>query len=88
MMWLSTSAFAQLDPLLQNSSAVTLGYVYRHSRLKAFANLLLFGDPVRHHQRAQLRTHAAEFVDPHARFALDSGHDALCSGNQVLMFFE
>ncbi len=36
--------FAQLDPLLQNSSAVTLGYVYRHSRLKSFANLLLFGD--------------------------------------------
>jgi hypothetical protein len=36
--------FAQLDPLLQNSSAVTMGYVYRHSRLKSFANLLLFGD--------------------------------------------
>ena len=33
--------FAQLDPLLQNSSAVTLGYVYRHNRLKALANLLL-----------------------------------------------
>ena len=36
--------FAQLDPLLQNSSAVTMGYVYRHSRLKPLANLLLFGD--------------------------------------------
>ena len=36
--------FAQLDPLLQNSSAVTMGYVYRHSRLKALRNLLLFGD--------------------------------------------
>ena len=36
--------FAQLDPLLQNSSAVTMGYVYRHSRLKALQNLLLFGD--------------------------------------------
>jgi hypothetical protein len=36
--------FAQLDPLLQNSSAVTMGYVYRHNRLRALANLLLFGD--------------------------------------------
>jgi hypothetical protein len=36
--------FGQLDPLLQNSSAVTMGYVYRHSRLKPLRNLLLFGD--------------------------------------------
>ena len=36
--------FAQLDPLLMNSSAVTLGYVYRHNRLKQLSNLLLFGD--------------------------------------------
>ncbi len=36
--------FAQLDPLLQNSSAVTMGYVYRHDRLKKLSNLLLFGD--------------------------------------------
>ena len=36
--------FAQLDPLLQNSSAVTMGYVYRHDRLRALRNLLLFGD--------------------------------------------
>ncbi|MSO56820.1 MAG: hypothetical protein EXQ55_07860 [Acidobacteria bacterium] len=36
--------FAQLDPLLQNSSAVTMGYVYRHNRLKRLSNLLLFGD--------------------------------------------
>jgi hypothetical protein len=36
--------FAQLDPLLQNSSAVTMGYVYRHNRLRALRNLLLFGD--------------------------------------------
>jgi hypothetical protein len=36
--------FGQLDPLLQNSSAVTMGYVYRHNRLKALRNLLLFGD--------------------------------------------
>ena len=36
--------FAQLDPLLMNSSAVTMGYVYRHSRLKQLSNLLLFGD--------------------------------------------
>ncbi len=36
--------FAQLDPLLMNSSAVTLGYVYRSNRLKQLSNLLLFGD--------------------------------------------
>ncbi len=36
--------FAQLDPLLQNSSAVTMGHVYRHNRVKVLANLLLFGD--------------------------------------------
>ena len=36
--------FAQLDPLLQNSSAVTMGYVYRHDRIKQLRNLLLFGD--------------------------------------------
>jgi glucose/arabinose dehydrogenase len=36
--------FAQLDPLLQNSSAVTMGYVYRHNRLRALRDLLLFGD--------------------------------------------
>jgi hypothetical protein len=36
--------FAQLDPLLQNSSAVTMGYIYRHNRLRALRNLLLFGD--------------------------------------------
>jgi hypothetical protein len=36
--------FAQLDPLLQNSSAVTMGYVYRHDRLRALKDLLLFGD--------------------------------------------
>jgi glucose/arabinose dehydrogenase len=36
--------FAQLDPLLMPSSAVTMGYVYRHNRLKALSNLLLFGD--------------------------------------------
>ncbi len=36
--------FAQLDPLLMNSSAVTMGYVYRHNRIKPLSNLLLFGD--------------------------------------------
>ena len=36
--------FAQLDPLLMPSSAVTLGYVYRHNRIKPLSNLLLFGD--------------------------------------------
>jgi hypothetical protein len=36
--------YAQSDPLLQNSAAVTMGYVYRHNRLRALRNLLLFGD--------------------------------------------
>jgi Glucose / Sorbosone dehydrogenase len=36
--------FGQLDPLLMNSSAVTMGYVYRHNRIKQLSNLLLFGD--------------------------------------------
>ena len=36
--------FGQADPLLQNSSAVTMGYVYRYDRLRALRNLLLFGD--------------------------------------------
>ena len=36
--------FGQLDPLLMNSSAVTMGYVYRHNRIKPLSNLLLFGD--------------------------------------------
>ena len=53
--------FGQLDPLLQNSSAVTMGYVYRHNRLKALRNLLLFGDnPVRRDVLRQRRQAAAE----------------------------
>ncbi len=36
--------FGQLDPLLLPSSAATLGYVYRHNRIKQLSNLLLFGD--------------------------------------------
>jgi glucose/arabinose dehydrogenase len=36
--------YAQADPLLQNSSAVTMGLVYRQSEIPALANLLLFGD--------------------------------------------
>jgi hypothetical protein len=36
--------YAQADPLLQNSSAVTLGLVYRQNDIKPLANLLLFGD--------------------------------------------
>ncbi len=36
--------YAQADPLLQNSSAATLGVVYRLNEVKALANLLLFGD--------------------------------------------
>jgi hypothetical protein len=36
--------FAQQDPLLMSSSAMTLGYVYRHNRIKQLSNLMLFGD--------------------------------------------
>ncbi len=36
--------YAQLDPLLMPSAAVTMGYVYRHNRLPQLSNLLLFGD--------------------------------------------
>ncbi len=36
--------YAQADPLLQNSSAATMGVVYRQNEVKALANLLLFGD--------------------------------------------
>jgi hypothetical protein len=36
--------YAQADPLLQNSSAVTMGLVYRQNEIQALANLLLFGD--------------------------------------------
>jgi hypothetical protein len=36
--------FAQADPLLQNSSAATMGVVYRQNEIKPLANLLLFGD--------------------------------------------
>jgi hypothetical protein len=37
------SKFAKLDPLLQNSSAVTMGYVFDMTAEK-LSNLLLFGD--------------------------------------------
>jgi hypothetical protein len=36
--------YAQADPLLQNSSAVTMGLVYRRNEITALANRLLFGD--------------------------------------------
>ena len=36
--------YGQLDPLLQNQSAVTMGYVYRQSAIKALANKVVFGD--------------------------------------------
>ena len=36
--------YAQADPLLQSSSAATIGVVYRENQVKALANLLLFGD--------------------------------------------
>jgi hypothetical protein len=36
--------YGQLDPLLQNQSAVTMGYVYRQSAIKALTNKVVFGD--------------------------------------------
>ncbi len=36
--------YAQPDPLLQNSSAVTMGYVYRGTAIPQLRNLLIFGD--------------------------------------------
>jgi hypothetical protein len=36
--------YGQPDPLLQGSSAVTMGYVYRGTAIPQLANLLLFGD--------------------------------------------
>jgi hypothetical protein len=36
--------YGQLDPLLQNQSAATLGYIYRQASIKQLANKLLFGD--------------------------------------------
>jgi hypothetical protein len=36
--------YGQLDPLLQPSSAVTMGVVYRRSDIPQLSNLLLFGD--------------------------------------------
>ena len=36
--------YGQPDPLLQNSSAVTLGYVYRGTAIPQLRNLLIFGD--------------------------------------------
>ncbi|MQA29295.1 MAG: hypothetical protein GEU82_05560 [Luteitalea sp.] len=36
--------YDQSDPLLQGQSAVTMGYVYRHTAIRQLANLVLFGD--------------------------------------------
>jgi hypothetical protein len=36
--------WAQPDPLLQSSSAATIGHVYRRNEIRQLANLLLFGD--------------------------------------------
>jgi hypothetical protein len=36
--------YGQVDPLLQNQSAVTMGYVYRQSAIKALTNKVVFGD--------------------------------------------
>jgi hypothetical protein len=36
--------FGQIDPLLQSSSAVTMGVVYRRKEIPQLANLLIFGD--------------------------------------------
>jgi hypothetical protein len=36
--------YSQADPILQGSSAVTMGYVYRGTAIKPLANLVIFGD--------------------------------------------
>jgi glucose/arabinose dehydrogenase len=36
--------YGQADPLLQGQSAVTMGYVYRHTAIPQLANRVLFGD--------------------------------------------
>ncbi len=36
--------YGQIDPLLQNNSAVTMGYVYRGTAIPQLRNLLIFGD--------------------------------------------
>jgi hypothetical protein len=36
--------YGQVDPLLQSSSAVTMGVVYRRKEIPQLANLLIFGD--------------------------------------------
>ncbi len=36
--------YGQIDPLLQNSSAVTMGVVYRRKEIPQLSNLLIFGD--------------------------------------------
>jgi len=36
--------YGQIDPLLQQNAAVTMGYVYRQKDIKQLANLLIFGD--------------------------------------------
>ena len=36
--------YGQVDPLLQQNAAVTMGYVYRRSEIRQLANLVLFGD--------------------------------------------
>ena len=36
--------YGQIDPLLQGSSAVTMGYVYRQTAIKGLANKVVFGD--------------------------------------------
>jgi glucose/arabinose dehydrogenase len=36
--------YGQIDPLLQNSSAVTMGVVYRRKEIPQLTNLLIFGD--------------------------------------------
>jgi hypothetical protein len=36
--------YGQLDPLLQNQSAVTMGPVYRHDAIKQLTSLAIFGD--------------------------------------------
>ena len=77
--------FAQLDPLLQNSSAVTMGYVYRHNRLEgADEPAVVRRQPVRRDVLRQRRQTAAQRRpgrdSPHRVQRQGSDEDAAGSG--------
>ena len=83
-----SSSSASSIRLLQNSSAVTMGYVYRHSRMKQLANLLIFGDnPSRRNllrQRRQAAKWRAGCDPPHSlqRQRPDENAAAACQGKE------